>query len=395
MVFDWPAGALSYVEQAALHWTIQLRNGPGRVVPVSATAEGSLALAGDLAVSQFRDALSSARERMLRLLTATTTPDAVAVRLLGDGLYGLPSPLLSRARVELGWFVGTRSYIESSQRVAASHCELILAGSVWAQQLLRANGIDGVELLPSAVDTTVFRPRARETSRDDQFVIYSGGALCYRKGQDIVLAAVKAFRSLHPETVLVTSWQNPLTELSTDIIGGDHVSTAPRVLGTSLQIGEWAAREGLVAGSVVDVGYVPPSILAHVLSEVDVALFPSRAESDSNPDALQTLACGIPTVLSQNSGHLDLTAEPWVWSLNEQRAAKPSTQGYDGWGESSVDEIVSVLESIYHDRRAARERAAAAVPRMAERDWRASARLLASYALRAVRSSNAPQALAS
>ena len=46
--------------------------------------------------------------------------------------------------------------------------------------------------------------------------------------------------------------------------------------------------------------------MPHVLHEADVALFPNRAEGGTNLVAMECLASGIPTILSANTGHLDL-----------------------------------------------------------------------------------------
>ena len=38
----------------------------------------------------------------------------------------------------------------------------------------------------------------------------------------------------------------------------------------------------------------------------DTALFPNRCESGTNLVAMEAMAAGIPVILSNNSGHLDL-----------------------------------------------------------------------------------------
>jgi hypothetical protein len=46
--------------------------------------------------------------------------------------------------------------------------------------------------------------------------------------------------------------------------------------------------------------------VARTLRDVHVAVFPNRAESGTNLFATQALAVGVPTVLSNNTGHGDL-----------------------------------------------------------------------------------------
>jgi glycosyltransferase involved in cell wall biosynthesis len=47
----------------------------------------------------------------------------------------------------------------------------------------------------------------------------------------------------------------------------------------------------------------------------------------------------------------------------------PLYRGYDGWGESSVDEIVEALEQVHSDRQDASRRAERAVAFMQSRSW--------------------------
>ena len=49
--------------------------------------------------------------------------------------------------------------------------------------------------------------------RGERFIVYSGGKLEHRKGQDIVVAAFREFVKTHPDAVLATTWHNqwPMT----------------------------------------------------------------------------------------------------------------------------------------------------------------------------------------
>ena len=50
--------------------------------------------------------------------------------------------------------------------------------------------------------------RARREYFKDRFVIFSGGKFELRKGQDIVIRAVKIMQDRHHDVVLVNSWFN-------------------------------------------------------------------------------------------------------------------------------------------------------------------------------------------
>jgi hypothetical protein len=70
--------------------------------------------------------------------------------------------------------------------------------------------------------------------------------------------------------------------------------------------------------------------------------------------AMECLAAGVPTILSNNSGHRDLVAEIPCFPLMQQ--APIGGSGLIAWNESSVDEIVAALEECYDQREAALER---------------------------------------
>ena len=86
------------------------------------------------------------------------------------------------------------------------------------------------------------------------------------------------------------------------------------------------------------------------MREADVAIFPNRAEGGTNLVAMECLACGVPTVLSANTGHLDLIKDEHSYSLNSQTPANPDSFeiGSDGWGESDIEEVLETLEHIYN-----------------------------------------------
>ncbi|NJN59434.1 MAG: glycosyltransferase family 4 protein [Leptolyngbyaceae cyanobacterium SL_5_9] len=146
-----------------------------------------------------------------------------------------------------------------------------------------------------------------------------------------------------------------MTELeqARNITGLPKVSTNGR-----LQIHDWLTENGIPAAACADVGLIPNHLVGQILREADVAVFPNRCEGGTNLAAMESLACGVPTILSANTGHLDLIDESHCYSLKTQAEVK-STQscpGVAGWGESDPEELVEVLEAIYTNRQEAQQR---------------------------------------
>jgi glycosyltransferase involved in cell wall biosynthesis len=105
---------------------------------------------------------------------------------------------------------------------------------------------------------------------------------------------------------------------------------------------------------------------------MDVALFPNRCEPGTNLVAMEAMACGVPTILSANSGHLDLIEVENGYPLTKQAPLPGIEAGVDGlagWGESDVEEILAALEAAYADRTAARKRGLMGAKTLAKLPW--------------------------
>ncbi|MGB3515480.1 MAG: glycosyltransferase, partial [Elainellaceae cyanobacterium] len=138
-----------------------------------------------------------------------------------------------------------------------------------------------------------------------------------------------------------------------------------------LQIQAWLAEQGIPADAVVDVGVIPNHLVAPIIREADVALFPNRAEGGTNLAAMESLACGLPTILSANTGHLDLLGDAHCYPLRHQGSVRPTPLNtcVEGWGESDLEEILAYLEQIHGDRPGAQARGQAAAQVMQDWTW--------------------------
>ena len=80
----------------------------------------------------------------------------------------------------------------------------------------------------------------------------------------------------------------------------------PRLNGDAESIGKWLEVQGIPRANFVVPGILNSAQMASLLKQADLAVFPNRCEGGTNLVAMEAIACGIPTVLSANSGHLDL-----------------------------------------------------------------------------------------
>jgi len=255
----------------------------------------------------------------------------------------------------------------------AKRFDLILAGSTWNAEVLRKNRVRNVEVFLQGIDHSIFRPVTKPRSPGAPFVIFSGGKLEYRKGQDIVVAAFRQFRQRHAESILVTAWHNHWPKTMEGIAHKGHVRGTPSVShDAQLDIGGWLEMNGIPREASYNLGVVPNHLMPKVHVQIDVAVFPNRCEGGTNLMAMECLASGVPTILSANTGHLDLIDARHCYPLTVQDQVDPIPpyQGTEGWGESSVDEVLESLERVYRGAAEAAQYGAASVRFMEPWSWK-------------------------
>ena len=72
----------------------------------------------------------------------------------------------------------------------AKQFDLILSGSSWCRDRMLEKGISNCDVLIQGIDPKCFYP-IQSAKSDERFVVFSGGKFELRKGQDVVLKAVK------------------------------------------------------------------------------------------------------------------------------------------------------------------------------------------------------------
>jgi len=256
---------------------------------------------------------------------------------------------------------------------------LIVAGSEWNKRILNEHGIDRVVTVLQGIDPTLFHPAPAGGWLSDRFCVFSGGKLEHRKAQDIVLAAFRIFAARHPEALLVTAWHSPWGELARSLDVSGLVGPVLFDPGRRVDVTGWAAANGIELAQILDLGAVPNREMPAILREMDVAVFPNRCEGGTNLVAMECMACGLPVILSRNTGHLDLIDGDNCFALESQMPL----DGYGaalgdvpGWGESSVVELVDALELVFADREGARRRGQRAANSMTHLTWKQTAQRL-------------------
>jgi glycosyltransferase involved in cell wall biosynthesis len=359
LVFAWGVSSFFGWGLYGLNLAISLANHP-IFSPVAAMAFGP----GDLVLDPLREnliqAVGALSADLWASLAALPQPEA---HINAPLLMGLGKDLHAVTAAGDKFLTGQPSigvtFIEHSTlsdvgRRRADQFALIIAGSTWNESVLRANGIVATTTVLQGVDTSLFHPAPCTGRFRDRFVVFSGGKLEYRKGQDLVVKAFRIFQQRHPEALLLTAWTTPWHWHDPFMAAGTNTVPASPDAEGWVDTAGWAIANGVPAQALIALGKVPNIAMPHVMREADVALFPNRCEGGTNLVAMECMACGIPTILSANTGHLDLLVRNDVaYRLDRQGPA--ACEGYDtrDWGESDVEEILENLETVWRDRQAA------------------------------------------
>ncbi|MGF7175314.1 glycosyltransferase family 4 protein [Azospirillum doebereinerae] len=304
-----------------------------------------------------------------------------------DVLHGLgtdfgagPASERFRGRANIGVVAYEDTRFDSAVLERARRYDKLVVHSTYNHRLLAEQGFANVGLAFQGIDPEEIGPRPPSGRFGDRFVVFSGGKLEFRKAQDVVLTAFRLFQKRHPEALLVTAWHNPWPA-SAQTIAESPLTRLPPEIGSDglLRITDWALRYGVPADAFVDLGFLGRDRIAPLLADCHAAVFPNRCEGGTNLVAMEAMGCGVPVVLSANTGHLDLIGPgpdgaPRCWPLTRQTPLFNPGRNRAGWRESSVEELVEALEAIHRDRAEAKARADRALAFIhGERTWSAFA----------------------
>jgi glycosyltransferase involved in cell wall biosynthesis len=213
--------------------------------------------------------------------------------------------------------------------------QVLVTASSWNQNVLVSYGLGSV-LIHQGIDATLFQPGEKQRLFGDRLVVFSGGKLEYRKGQDLTIAAFKKLLQTEPDALLVTAWHNHWPELISGLEKSPHIAWTPGDTRAE-HLQNWLCDHGIPARNQHHLDPMPNAELPQYLHSADVAVFPSRAEGGTNLCAMECMAAGIPTFVSANTGHLDLASH---FVLLDDAGATP---GHEGWGETDIEALVDAM----------------------------------------------------
>jgi tetratricopeptide (TPR) repeat protein len=189
----------------------------------------------------------------------------------------------------------------------------------------------------------------RPRTDDGRFIVFSGGKFEYRKGQDIVIAAMRTFMNRHQNVWLACAWHNQLphsikTMEQSTLIDFRYKDVSPETLYL-----ETLSRNGIDLSRVVLYPVMNNSELIVPYTESDIGFFPNRCEGGNNMVMCEYMSSGRTVIASPLTGHADVITSENSFCLNKQKPVLPVINGLPTgvWFESSVDEAMELLEQAY------------------------------------------------
>lgn len=258
---------------------------------------------------------------------------------------------------------------------AAQRWDHIVAGSTWCEEHLRRGGVEHTSTILQGIDDTRFicqPPR----SDDGRFIVFSGGKFEYRKGQDLVIAAMKVFMERHKDVWLSCSWHNHWPHSLMTMANSDHIDFSWQDLPCNDLL-----RKTLLHNDV-DISRVllhPPFDnlrMPLIYAESDIGLFPNRCEGGNNMVMCEYMACGRTVIASDRTGHADVISVNNAFSLTKYQPVIATINGIatGNWLESSPGELLELLEQAYADRDLLKAKGLTAAHDMARLSWGSAAR---------------------
>jgi glycosyltransferase involved in cell wall biosynthesis len=159
----------------------------------------------------------------------------------------------------------------------------VLAPSHFVEKSFLEHGFpaERIHRIPYATDLSVFQPGSSRPP-DRPFTVINTGGLSLRKGTPYLLEALRILKEKIPNLRILLTRQ--ISDSIKPILARYH----------DLPI-EWSET-------------LPPALLAERLRSADLFILPSLEEGMART-ALEAMACGLPVVLTPNTGACDLVKE--------------------------------------------------------------------------------------
>ena len=261
-------------------------------------------------------------------------------------------------------------------RRAAHEWDFIVAGSSWCEYQLKIGGIRNTSTILQGIDPSNFFPVPHRQD-DGRFIIFSGGKFEYRKGQDLVIAAMRVFMQRHQDAFLACSWINQWPFSLATMTQSPYIKFQPSSEDCLLTLQQTLHENDIPLDRVYLAPLVDNSLIRQIYQQTDIGIFPNRCEGGNNMVMCEYMACGRTVIASDATGHADVITDRNAFPLTNYSPVliKDSNGGPSAiWHEPSADEIIDQLEYAYQNRDLCSRKSRTAAEDMKQLSWDKAAR---------------------
>jgi len=258
---------------------------------------------------------------------------------------------------------------------AARRWDHIVAGSSWCEHHLRIAGMERTSTVLQGVDPALFHSLPPRQD-DGRFIVFSGGKFEFRKGHDLVIAALRVFMARHPDVWLACAWHNHWPNSIRTMAQSRCIEFQYRDLPCDQFYSALLSANGIDPARVILYPVMENHLMKSAYANSDVGLFPNRCEGGNNMVMCEYMACGRPVIASTMTGHRDVVAHEHALCLQsyEPIIARIGDDVTGVWFEPALEEMIGLLEQAYCDRQMLRSVGEAAGLAMTRLSWAEAAR---------------------
>jgi len=314
-------------------------------------------------------------------LLANGEADGIVLHALID--LEMHSLFQTRGKYNIGYaFFEYELTLASIENIKAY--DVILVGSTWCKTKLEQAGVTNVEVVIQGIDPEVFYPVESEL-KSDFFKIFSGGKFELRKGQDIVLKAIKILQQKYSDIILVNAWYNFWPETMNSMKQSPHIAFELKGDSWDEYMKHLYVMNQLDAGRIMTFPLVANQKSRELYRNTDLGIFPNRAEGGTNLVLMEYMACGKPVVATYTTGHTDIITEKNslpLTHLHDFKLYNDKEVMIADWREPDMDELIAAIEYAYFHRDETKKLGRQAAAEMKYLTWQATAENIMTIASR-------------
>jgi len=186
--------------------------------------------------------------------------------------------------------------------------DVVVCGSSWMRDSMARIGVRNVAVALQGVDYDIFKPSDYSPPRNP-FVVFSGGKAEYRKGTDIVIAAMAKVMKDDPEVFLYAAWGNPWPQTMRTLEKSEYIKYVHISDDWEIQMRATLIANGVPIERVLLLPIIPNEKMVEHYHQSHLGVFPNRVEAGNNMVMCEAIASGLLVLANVSTGQWDIVGQ--------------------------------------------------------------------------------------